>query len=151
MHFVLANIGRMAVWKKKFELDGLPSFLKDTIDAHLGIEYLEIGDDFLVARMPVDERTRQPFGLLHGGASAVLAESLGSLAGSMAVDDQHYCVGVSINANHLRAVTGGWVTGTVRPIRLGRRIHIWEIDIVNEDGKPVNHSVLTLSVQKLNA
>ncbi len=136
------------MWKKKFDLDGLPSFLENSIDAHLGIEYLEIGDDHLVARMPVDERTRQPFGLLHGGASAVLAESLGSLAGYMAVDENHYCLGISINSNHLRAVTSGWVTGTVRPVRLGHRIHIWEIDIVNKDGKLVNHSVLTLAVQK---
>ena len=114
---------------------------------HLGIEYTEIGPDYLSGRMPVDERTKQPYGLLHGGASVVLAESLGSTAASLCVDpSQAHCVGLEVNANHLRSATSGWVSGTARPLRLGRRIHVWEIHIADELNRLVCVSRLTLAV-----
>ena len=113
----------------------------------LGIELTEAGDDWLVGRMPVDERTRQPFGLLHGGASVALAETLASLAAYACVDPQRYvCVGLEINANHLRPVRTGWVEGTARPIHLGRTTQVWDIRICEEAGKPVCISRCTMAV-----
>src|SRR5437899_10211336 len=100
---------------------------------HLGIEITEYGDDFLRARMPVDHRTHQPMGLLHGGASVALAESLGSIGAQLCVDPARYAVvGLEINANHIRGVTSGWVTGTARPLHRGRTTHVWEIRIEEE-------------------
>jgi len=114
---------------------------------HLGIELLDIGDDWLSARMPVDERTRQPFGLLHGGASVALAETLASIGSAFIVDPAKYqCVGLEINANHLRAVTDGWVTGTARPIHAGRTSHVWDIRLVDEQNRPTCVSRCTMAV-----
>ncbi len=114
---------------------------------HLGIEFLEIGDDFLVARMPVDERTRQPFGVLHGGASVALAETLASWAATLTVDrDEARAFGMEINANHVRPVTSGWVTGRVTPVALGRRTQVWEIRITDDDGRLVCVSRCTMAV-----
>ena len=114
---------------------------------HLGIEFVELGDDYLVARMPVDDRTRQPIGILHGGASVALAETLASWAAIFAVDrDQSNCVGMEINANHLRPVTSGWVTGVARPIALGRRSQVWEVRITDDAGRLVCVSRCTLAV-----
>ena len=114
---------------------------------HLNIEFTEIGDDYLRARMPVDDRTRQPFGILHGGASVSLAETLGSIAATLAVDQTKYqCVGQEINANHIRAVTSGFVTGTARPVHLGRRSHVWEIRIVDEQERLVCISRITMFI-----
>jgi 1,4-dihydroxy-2-naphthoyl-CoA hydrolase len=114
---------------------------------HLGMEILALGDDFLRGRMPVDDRTRQPFGILHGGASVALAETLGSIAAGLVVDRARFtCVGQEINANHVRAVTSGWVIGTARPIHLGRRSHVWEIRIVDEQDRLVCISRLTMAV-----
>jgi len=102
----------------------------------LGIEFLEIGDDFLKARMPVNERTKQPMGLLHGGANVTLAESLGSVASVMCIDlEKKSCVGLEINANHIRAVRSGYVYGITRPVHLGRTTQIWEIKIFDESDK----------------
>jgi 1,4-dihydroxy-2-naphthoyl-CoA hydrolase len=113
---------------------------------HLGIEYLEIGDDFLKARMPVDSRTRQTAGILHGGASAALAETVGSIAASMCVDwEKKSIVGLEINANHIRPVTAGWVTGITTPIHVGNTTQIWEIRIYNELEKLVCISRLTVA------
>ena len=119
----------------------------DTLVQHLGIEILESGQDYLRGRMPVDKRTHQPFGLLHGGASVVLAESLASI-GSAAVIDlrKNLCVGLEINANHLRGVKSGWVTGTARPIHIGRTTHVWDIRIVDEADKPVCVSRCTIAI-----
>jgi 1,4-dihydroxy-2-naphthoyl-CoA hydrolase len=118
-----------------------------TLNANLGIELLEFGEDFLRGRMPVDERTRQPAGVLHGGASVAFAETLASWAATFAVDrDRFHCVGMEINANHLRPVADGWVYGEARPVALGRRTHVWEIRISNEDGKPVCISRCTMVV-----
>jgi 1,4-dihydroxy-2-naphthoyl-CoA hydrolase len=114
---------------------------------HLGIEFLEIGEDHLIARMPVDDRTRQPYGVLHGGASVALAETLASWAATLTVDrDQAQCVGMEINANHLRPVTSGWVTGVVRPIALGRRTQVWEVRISDEQDRLVCVSRCTMAV-----
>lgn len=118
-----------------------------TLVEHLGIEVLEVGEDFIRGRMPVDPRTRQPFGLLHGGASVALAETLGSMAASLCVDPAtQLAVGLEINANHLRAVTHGWVIGIARPIHIGRSTQVWDIRIENEAGQPVCISRLTMAV-----
>jgi len=114
---------------------------------HLGMRVIEVGDDFIRGTMPVDYRTKQPFGLLHGGASVALAETLGSLAGTMCIDaTKEMAVGLDINANHVRAATSGIVTGTARPLHVGRNTQVWEIRIENEDGKLVCISRLTLAV-----
>ncbi len=123
------------------------SMFKNTLLEHLGIELTRIGDDFLEAKMPVDRRTHQPFGLLHGGASVALAESLGSFAAHLTLDDQNkYCVGLEINANHLRSVKSGFVTGTARPLHIGRSTQVWEIKITNEQQELVCVSRITMAV-----
>lgn len=115
--------------------------------SHLGIEYTDIGPDFISAKMPVDDRTRQPFGLLHGGASAALIETLGSVASSLCIDlSAQVPVGVEINANHLRSVTEGFVYGTARALHLGRRTHVWDVTITNESGKRVCVGRLTVMI-----
>jgi 1,4-dihydroxy-2-naphthoyl-CoA hydrolase len=114
---------------------------------HLGIEMLELGPDYLKGRMPVDDRTRQPYGILHGGASVALAETLGSVAAGLVVDRSKFSVvGQEINANHVRAITDGWVTGTARALHLGRRSHVWEIRMVDERERLVCISRLTMAV-----
>ncbi len=128
-------------------LQKINEFQKNTITDVLGIEITDIGSDYICGKMPVDERTIQPFGLLHGGASAVLAESLGSIAGGMQVNREiQTVVGVEINCNHLRSARGGWVFGKATPIKIGRKIHVWNIEIKNEDNKLVAVSRLTLAV-----
>ncbi|MBN8782723.1 MAG: hotdog fold thioesterase [Terrimonas ferruginea] len=120
-----------------------------TMGEHLGIEWTEVGADYLQARMPVDDRTRQPYGLLHGGASCVLAETIGSVASAMVVDhEKFYCVGMEINANHLRSARDGYVTGTARPLHLGGTTHVWDIRITNEAGELVCVSRLTVAVRR---
>lgn len=114
---------------------------------HLGMVFTEIGDDFLVAKMPVDHRTKQPAGLLHGGASVALAESLGSIASALCIDSQTKMpVGIEINANHLKSATSGWVTGKVTGIRRGQSLHVWNIEIHNEQNDLVCVSRLTVMV-----
>ena len=115
--------------------------------SHLGIELIEDGDDWVRGRMPVDARTRQPFGLLHGGASVVLAETLASMASVATLDLRlKLAVGLEINANHLRSVREGWVIGTARPIHIGRTTHVWDIRIVDEADKPVCISRCTVAI-----
>ncbi|GAB2869452.1 hotdog fold thioesterase [Nocardioides pacificus] len=117
------------------------------LNGTLGIELLEAGSDFLSARMPVDDRTRQPAGVLHGGASVVLAETVASWAGAFVVDPARFhCVGMEINANHVRPASGGWVSATARPLALGRRTHVWDVRIVGEDDRLVCVSRCTLAV-----
>ncbi|HRJ44958.1 MAG: hotdog fold thioesterase [Caldilineaceae bacterium] len=119
-------------------LEALNAFSTDTLVSHLGIEFMEIGADFIRARMPVDSRTVQPFRLLHGGASVALAESLGSVASFALVDPaRQNAVGLEINANHLRAVRGGYVHATARPLHIGRRTHVWDIRIVDDEDRLV--------------
>ncbi len=135
------------VFRQTVSLDALNALSRDTLIAHLGIEFIDAGEDWLRATMPVEVRTRQPYGLLHGGASVVLAETLGSTAGNLCVDPaRQICVGLEINANHLRAVRGGTVIGTARALHVGRTTQVWEITIENELGKPVCISRLTLAV-----
>ena len=139
----------MSIWKMDLDLEALKDLHDDTIVTTLGIEVTERGDDYLKGRMPVDERTHQPYGILHGGASVVLAESLGSLASSMCVDlSTHFVVGLEVNANHLRPVHSGYVTGIVTPTHLGRTIHVWEIKLYNDDNKLTCTSRLTVAVRE---
>lgn len=136
-----------AIWFKNYTPAEANARGKNSMLEHLGIELMEIGDDYLKARMPVDARTRQPGGVLHGGASVALAETLASWAATMVTDPaKQYCVGLEINANHVRAVPQGFVTGTARPAHLGRTTQIWEIRITNEEGKLVCVSRCTMAV-----
>jgi 1,4-dihydroxy-2-naphthoyl-CoA hydrolase len=136
----------MALWKTQTTLDQLKERSKNTMIDHLGIEYLEIGEDYLKAKMPVDYRTKQPLGLLHGGASVVLAETLGSVAAGLCMNkEKKGIVGLEINANHIRPVTDGWVTGVAKPIHVGNTTQIWEIKIYNEQDKLVCISRLTVA------
>ena len=120
---------------------------EQTLAANLGIEFTEVGVDFMCARMPVDSRTIQPFGLLHGGASIALAETMGSVASTALIDlSTQAAVGLDINGNHLRTVRVGFVSGTVRPIHIGRRTHVWEIRIEDDEGRLINVSRLTMMI-----
>lgn len=134
------------IWQRDFTLASLNAGSANTLVAHLGIEYTAIGDDYLQATMPVDSRTHQPFGMLHGGASVVLAETLGSVAGNMCVPRTHCCVGLDINANHLRAKRDGIVTGTAHPIHLGSTTQVWQINLHDERERLLCTSRLTLAV-----
>ncbi|MEP6546025.1 MAG: hotdog fold thioesterase [Gammaproteobacteria bacterium] len=142
----------MSIWKSLRTVQELNSLHEGTLVQHLGIAFTEIGDDFVRATMPVDPRTRQPYGLLHGGASVALAETVGSMGAGMCIDMHEYqCVGQEINANHVRAARSGLVTGTARPVHLGGRSHVWSIDIVNEAGKLVCTSRLTVAIIRRGA
>ena len=135
------------VFRAPVDLQLVNELSRNTLIDHLGIVFTAAGDDWLQATMPVDARTKQPYGLLHGGASVVLAETLGSSAGNLCVDpSQQVCVGLEINANHLRAARSGVVTGTARALHVGRSTQVWEIRIEDEAGKPVCISRLTLAV-----
>lgn len=135
------------IWFRDPALEELNAFHEDTMVAHLGIEFTGLGPDCLTGRMPVDERTRQPYGLLHGGASVTLAETLGSYAAALTVDpDRMQVVGQEISASHVRAVRGGHVTGTARPIHLGGRSQVWGIEIIDAAGRLVCVSRLTMAV-----
>ncbi len=138
----------MAIWFNDFPVESADEKGRDTLIHHLGIELVEAGEDFLSARMPVDGRTRQPAGILHGGASVVLAETLASWAATFCVDrGKHHCVGLEINANHVRPVAEGSVTGVARPVHLGRSTHIWEVRITDDaNGKLVCISRVTMAV-----
>lgn len=139
----------MSIWYAKPSLEALHQQATHTMIEHLGIEFLEVGDDYLRARLPVDERTVQPFGILHGGASVTLAETLGSAAANWCVDSaEKICVGLDINANHVRAARSGYVVGTARPVHLGSSTHVWEIHIENEQAQLVCIARLTLAVLK---
>ncbi|MCB0704725.1 MAG: hotdog fold thioesterase [Saprospiraceae bacterium] len=138
----------MKLWKQEFTLEGLNQISQNTLVSNLGIQFTAFDDQSLVAEMPVDARTIQPMGLLHGGASVSLAETLGSVASLLCLEDteKNAVVGLEINANHLKAVTKGKVTGTCRPIRIGSQVHVWEIDIRDEQGNRTCVSRLTIAV-----
>jgi uncharacterized protein (TIGR00369 family) len=136
----------MRIWKKPISVEELTAINVDTAVAHLGIEFLEVGDDFIRARVPVDHRTIQPYGLLHGGVSVVLAETLGSCGAAYSCPEGHRAVGLDINANHLRSVTSGWVTGTARPVHIGRTTQVWQIELHNEAGDLTCTSRLTMAM-----
>jgi 1,4-dihydroxy-2-naphthoyl-CoA hydrolase len=136
------------IWFKDYKLSFIENIRSGGMSKHIGLEFTEVGPDFLKAKMPVDQRTTQPFGILHGGASCVLSESLGSVAAWMTIDpDKFRAVGLEINANHIRAVTEGYVIGTCTPIHVGKRTQVWQTDIVEEStGKRVCISRLTVAV-----
>lgn len=135
------------MFDKSIQVKDLQKFSKNTMVEHLGIEFLELGADFVSAKMPVDHRTHQPMGLLHGGASLVLAETLGSVASNLLVDpEKYYCVGLEINANHIKSARSGYVTGEAKPVHMGKKTHVWDIRIKNDLGALVCISRLTVAV-----
>jgi 1,4-dihydroxy-2-naphthoyl-CoA hydrolase len=138
----------MRIWfKEEISLDQLNRLGDNTLGEHLAMKFTEIGDNYLKATMPVDHRTQQPYGLLHGGASAALAETLCSVASALVIDtDKNICVGLEINANHVRGVKSGWVSGMVSPIHIGASTHVWDIKIVDEKEKLVCVSRLTVAI-----
>lgn len=140
----------MTIWKvNDIALDVLNHQSKGTMVEHLGIEMIELGDDFVKAKMPVEHRTKQPMGLLHGGASVVLAESLGSMAANLCLDiSKEYAVGLDINSNHLKSVREGFVIGVAKPIHIGSKTQVWEIKIYDEKDNLINISRLTMAVLK---
>lgn len=134
------------IWQKPISVEILTQASLHTASSHLGIEFVEVGNEYIVGRVPVDARTHQPFGLLHGGVSVVLAETLGSCGAAYSSPVGHQAVGLDINANHLRGVKSGWVIGTARPIHRGLTTQVWQIDLRNEAGEMVCTSRLTVAI-----
>ena len=141
----------MSIWfDPSITVAQLQALVPGTMGGAIGLELMEIGENFLKARIPVDERTIQPYGLLHGGASAALAETLGSVGSASVIDQtQYYCVGLEINANHIRGVRDGYVYGTATPLHLGKTTHVWDIRIHDEKEKLVCVSRLTVAILRL--
>lgn len=138
----------MAIWKQQVGLNELNKWSDPFMMGHLGIVFTDIGDDYLVAQMPVDHRTRQPYGIMHGGASCVLAETVGSTAGLLCCDiNTQFCLGVSIETHHIKVAREGLVTGTARPLQLGSTLHLWDITIKNEKNQIVSANRLTLIIR----
>ncbi len=139
----------MGIWFRNYSLEELNTIARGNLVSHIGIEFVEIGDDYLKARMPVDQRTKQPFGILHGGASVVLAETVGSCAANMVVEyPKEIFVGQEINANHIRPVSSGHVTGTARPLHIGKSSQVWDIKIHDDQEKLVCVSRITTALFK---
>ena len=136
----------MTVWKRAISVELLTASNAHSAATHLGIEFLEVGDDFISARVPVDERTRQPYGLLHGGVAVVLAETLGSCGAAFAAPEGYRTVGLDINANHLKGTTSGWVTGITRPVHIGRSTQVWAIELRNDAGELTCVSRITMAM-----
>jgi 1,4-dihydroxy-2-naphthoyl-CoA hydrolase len=138
------------IWfDKQLTVEKLKPLGHDTMGEHLGIQWTEVGEDYLKAKMPVDARTKQPYGLLHGGASCALAETIGSVASAMVVDhSKFYCVGLEINANHVRGAKDGFVTGVAKPLHLGSTTHVWDIKIFDEKDQLICVSRLTMAILK---
>lgn len=136
----------MSIWKKPVSLESINARGQNTAVSHLGIEITDIGADYLIGRVPVDARTIQPFGLLHGGVSVVLAETLGSMAAYHACPEGYRAVGLDINANHLRSATSGWVTGKAKAVHIGRTTQVWQIDMHDDQGRPTCVSRLTMAI-----
>ncbi|GAK86236.1 uncharacterized protein JCM19238_3826 [Vibrio ponticus] len=141
----------MTIWKRDINLERLNQTSHNTLIDHLQIKYSEVGDDYICATMPVCHFTHQPLGMLHGGASVVLAETLGSVAANFCVEEDSYCVGLDINANHVRAMRSGTVTGKATPIHLGVSTQVWQINISDERDRLVCTSRLTIAVKKHRA
>lgn len=140
----------MTIWfKKDLALEHFSHWGENTMTSHIGLEFTELGENYLMAKMPVDHRTIQPYGLLHGGASVVLAETLGSVASALVIDHDNYIsLGIEINANHVRSARKGYVFGKCLPLHLGSSIHIWEIKITDENEKLICVSRLTVAIKK---
>ncbi|MFT3799897.1 MAG: hotdog fold thioesterase [Burkholderiaceae bacterium] len=134
------------IWQRPATLEAIHANHHDTICEHLGIEFVEVGDDYLVARMPADRRTRQPMGIVHGGASVTLAETLGSVGANLCLAPPQAAVGLDINANHIRSVRDGWVTGRAHPVHLGRTTQVWQIEMRDDAGRLTCTSRLTMAV-----
>lgn len=135
------------IWKVKADLAILNLRGKETMSDYLGIEFIAWEEDSLIARMPISDRTKQPLGIMHGGASCVLAETVGSTAANLCVDlATHYCVGLDINTNHIRSVSKGFVKGTARPFHIGKSTQVWSIEIHNEEEKLISVTRLTMAV-----
>jgi 1,4-dihydroxy-2-naphthoyl-CoA hydrolase len=142
----------MTIWYQEPRLEKISDIARGTLVEHIGIEYLEISKDSIRGRMPVDHRTIQPYGILHGGASVVLAETLGSVAANHCVDrTKERCVGIEINANHVRPVSSGYVYGIAKPVHIGRKTQVWEIRITDEKGNLACISRITLAVTPVKA
>lgn len=139
----------MAIWATTPDLEQMTELSRNTAVSYMGIEYLEVGDDYIKGRIPVDHRTVQPFGILHGGASVLLAETLGSMAANWCLrDDGMMAVGLDINANHIRPTSSGWVYGSARPLHLGSTTQVWEIRLENEQGRLTGICRLTMAITK---
>lgn len=137
----------MSIWFKQVSVTQLNDRGNNTMSDFLGIQFTEVGDDFMKATMPASEKTRQPIGIVHGGANVVLAETLASTAANCVIDiERFYCVGLEINANHIRSVRDGLITATTTPIHLGRSTQVWEIKLVNDEGQITCISRMTASV-----
>ena len=137
----------MSIFQRGVTLQQANKMCENTLVSHLGIEFTAIGEDYIEAKMPVDHRTYQPMGLLHGGASVALAETMGSVGAVCTLDyAQHYCVGLEINANHIKSARSGFVFGTARPIHLGKKTQVWEIKIMNEQKELVCVSRITMAI-----
>jgi 1,4-dihydroxy-2-naphthoyl-CoA hydrolase len=136
----------MPIWTRPISVEELTRIHEDTAPAHLGLEFLEVGDDFISGRVPVDARTRQPYGLLHGGVSVVLAETLGSCGAIYCAPPGHRVVGLDINANHIRGALEGWVTGKTTPVHIGRSTQVWHIELRDDAGNLTCVSRLTMAV-----
>lgn len=137
----------MSIFNPGVTTESLNTLSANTMVSHLGIEFTRVGDDFIEAKMPVDVRTQQPLGLLHGGASVTLAETLGSVAATCCVDHEtQYCVGLDINANHVKSAKRGYVYGITKPIHIGKKTQVWEIRIVNEQNELICISRITMAV-----
>ncbi len=138
--------GAVMIWIKRPDVEELQKTSSETMVQHVGIEFTAVGDDFIEARMPVDDRTKQPFGLLHGGASVTLAETLGSIGAYHCIEADKVCVGLEINANHIRAARKGWVLGRATPLHIGRTTHVWEIRLSDDEGNVTCISRLTMMI-----
>jgi len=140
----------MSIWyKKDYTLDEINGLAKDTMAQKLGMEFIEISEDLLKMTMPVNNNTKQPYGLLHGGASAALAETIGSVASSMCINNEkQICVGIEINCNHIRGISDGFVVATARPLHLGGTSHVWDIRIEDEKERLICISRLTVAILK---
>ena len=134
-------------FNKDVRIEEINSLGKNTMGEFIGIQFTERGEDYLVATMPVNDKTRQPYGILHGGASVVLAETLGSVASALIIDNEKFiCVGLEINANHIKSIREGFVIGTTKPIHIGKSTHVWEIKITNKDNELICISRLTVAI-----
>lgn len=137
----------MKIWHTEVDLHMMNERGQQTMSDHLGIEFIDVGDDYLVARMPINNNTKQPLGIMHGGASCVLAETVGSTAAQFCVDyEKYYCVGLDINTNHIRSIREGSVIGIAKPFHLGKSTQVWGIEIKNEEGKLISVNRLTMAV-----
>lgn len=137
----------MKIWQTEIDLTLVTERGKNTMSDYLGIEFIDVGDDFLTGRMPVNQRTKQPANIMHGGASCVLAETIGSTAAQFCVDmTKYYCVGLDINTNHVRAMREGYVIGIAKPFHLGKSTQVWGIEIKSDEGKLVSITRLTMAV-----